>query len=145
MSANIRKLADGFFVAPQITAADLRAAAALGVTLVVNNRPDGEEPGQPASAEIEAAAKAAGLAYAAIPIRAVDQIALSDLDALDAALANNEGAALAFCRSGARSTVLRAYARARAGDPAEAIIAEAAAAGYDLAPLAARLRALVAR
>lgn len=145
MSPIFRPLAENFFVAPQIAPEDLRAAAAQGVTLVINNRPDGEEPGQPAGADIEAAAKAAGLAYVAIPIRAADQIVPADLDAFDAALSNNDGAVLAFCRSGARSTVLRAYARARAGEPAEAIIAEAAAAGYDLAPLAGRLRALVAR
>ena len=52
----------------QIVAEDLQAVAAQGVRLLVNNRPDGEEPGQPSSAEIEAAARAAGLDYHHIPV-----------------------------------------------------------------------------
>ena len=58
-----------FLVSPQIQPGDVAAAAAMGVTTIVNNRPDGEEPGQPAGAEIEAAARAAGLAYRPISRR----------------------------------------------------------------------------
>lgn len=131
MSDKFRKLAENVWVSPQVEPADIAAAKALGVTLVINNRPDGEEPGQPAGAEIEAAAKAAGLSYAAIP---VDRRGLSPdhLDAFDAAIAENAGGVLAYCRSGMRSTTVRAFARARVGDDADAIIAEAADAGYDI-------------
>ena len=59
---------NGAFVSGQIAPADVAEAAALGVTLIVNNRPDGEEPGQPSGAEIEAAAVAAGLEYRHIPV-----------------------------------------------------------------------------
>ncbi|HCK84218.1 MAG TPA: hypothetical protein DHW63_06795, partial [Hyphomonadaceae bacterium] len=62
-------LADDYLVSPQIGPEDIAAAKALGVTLIINNRPDGEEFGQPKGAEIEAAAKAASLAYVAIPVR----------------------------------------------------------------------------
>ncbi|MEL7030031.1 MAG: sulfur transferase domain-containing protein, partial [Pseudomonadota bacterium] len=68
MQSQFRTLAPDFAVAPQISQQDVAAAAADGVVLIVNNRPDGEEPGQPAGAEIEAAARAAGVAYAAIPV-----------------------------------------------------------------------------
>lgn len=66
---DFRRVTDQLSVAPQISTADLAQAAAQGFKLVINNRPDGEDPSQPSSAEIEAAAKAAGLAYVHIPVR----------------------------------------------------------------------------
>lgn len=134
-------LADGFLVAGQITPDDIAAAKANGVTLIINNRPDGEAPGQPRGEKIEAAATAAGLSYVAIPIGPMG-VGERHLDALDAALADNEGGALAFCRTGTRSTMVWALARARAGDSPDQIIREAAEAGYDIARLAPRLQAL---
>lgn len=144
MTADFIPLADGFFVSPQIAADDIAAAKALGVTLIINNRPDGEEPGQPAGAAIEAAARAAGIAYQAIPIRGMG---LNDdhLDAFDRVVAAHPGVILAYCRSGTRSTVLHAFARARAGEDADAIIAEAAGAGYNIAGQRGALAALAAR
>jgi uncharacterized protein (TIGR01244 family) len=97
----------------QLQASDMAAAAARGVTLIVNNRPDGEEPGQPAAAEIEAAARAAGLDYVHIPISA--EFSGDKVAALRAALAQAEGRALLFCRSGTRSTYLWTLARAQSG------------------------------
>ncbi len=132
MSAKFILLTDGFYVAPQIAPEDVETAKALGVTLIINNRPDGEEHGQPRNAEIEAAARAAGISLVAIPVRGM-AIGPAQLDAFDAALAGHDGGVLAFCRSGTRSTVLRAYARARAGDSADRIINEAAEAGYNIA------------
>ena len=44
-------------------------AAAEGFVLVINNRPDGEDPSQPSGATIEAAARAAGLDYLHVPVR----------------------------------------------------------------------------
>ena len=123
-------------VAPrQIVAADLPGLAAQGIRLLVNNRPDGEEPGQPSSAEIEAAARAAGLDYRHIPI--AGGFAAERIEAMAQAL--DRGPLLAYCRSGTRSTYLWALARARRGAPAEDSVAAAAAAGYDLRPIRAWL------
>jgi len=47
-------LDDKVLVAGQISVDAIAALAAYGVTTIVNNRPDHEEPGQPLSAEIEA-------------------------------------------------------------------------------------------
>lgn len=47
----------------QITPDQVPMIAESGFKTIINNRPDGEEPNQPTSAEIEAAAKKAGLAY----------------------------------------------------------------------------------
>ena len=65
---DFRRVTDGFSVAPQISLEDLPTAAAQGFKLVINNRPDGEEAGQPDGESIRAAAEAAGLAYTAIPV-----------------------------------------------------------------------------
>jgi uncharacterized protein (TIGR01244 family) len=80
---------------------------------VVNNRPDFEHgPDQPTSAQIEAAAVAAGLVYRHLPVdggwQSPEQIA-----AFAQLLAELPQPMLAFCRSGARST--RLYQQAVAG------------------------------
>lgn len=128
-----RRIDDKVLVAGQIGPEDIDAATAEGVTMIVNNRPDGEQPGQPAATEIAAAAEAAGIDYRHIPVRggfSPDQV-----QAMAEALAASEGKLLAFCASGTRSTYLWALARAQAGDDRDEIVGKAASAGYDLTPL----------
>ena len=128
----MRRLDETASVFPrQIVPADLSPLADRGIRLLVNNRPDGEEPGQPASAEIEAAARAAGLDYRHIPISG-DFPAIR-VEAMAQAL--EQGPVLAYCRSGTRSTWLWALARASRGAEPERLIRQAAEAGYDLRPL----------
>ena len=134
----IRPLSETVFVSGQIQASDVATLAASGVTIIVNNRPDGEEPGQPPGAEIEAAARAAGLDYAFIPISG----ALSDdkIAAMGTALADAEGKTLIFCKSGTRSTWLWALTLARQGADADELLLRAARAGYDLRPILPTLK-----
>ena len=66
---DFRHVTDELSVAPQISVADVAEAKAQGFTAIICNRPDGEDPGQPAAAEIAAAAQAAGLTYTHIPER----------------------------------------------------------------------------
>lgn len=134
-----RQVTDTLYVSPQIGVAEVAYAKALGVTMVVNNRPEGEEPGQTTGAEIEAAAKDAGLSYVAVPVTHAG-FSPWQLEQMAAALEQaetgpNPGKVLAYCRSGTRSTLLWALTRARAGDDADALSAQAAAAGYDLSPI----------
>lgn len=117
----------------QLQAADMAAAVARGVTIIVNNRPDGEEADQPTAAELEAAAAAAGLDYAFIPISA--EFSGDKVEAMSAALAGAEGLALLGCRSGTRSAYLWALARAREGALPRALVQNAARAGYNLRPI----------
>jgi len=88
----------------QISPADMPAIAEAGFKVVFNNRPDGEVPGQPSSAEMAAAAEAAGLEYRFLPVTAMNfpGAALEDI----AAAFDEGGPVLAFCRSGTRSTNL---------------------------------------
>ena len=132
----MRRLDETTFVSVrQLAVDDIDEAAASGIRLIVNNRPDGEEPGQPLSAELEAAARAAGLDYRHIPV--AGGFPPERVEAMARAL--EQGPVLAFCRSGTRSTFLWALARAVRGAPAEESVAAAAAAGYDLQPIRALL------
>src|SRR4051812_103648 len=98
----MKQLNPGILVSGQIAPEDVAALAASGVRTIINNRPDGEEPGQPTSAEIEAAATAAGLSYRHIPV--VGGFSEAQVEAMADAL--DAGPVLAFCRSGTRSTYL---------------------------------------
>ena len=143
MTDQFTPLHANFSVSPQVTAADLAAAAREGYTLIVNNRPDGEMIGQPKSADLEAAAKDAGLAYVHIPVDGRG-ISMGHISALKKALDEAGGKTLAFCRSGTRSTILESYRGAAEGRGADELIAEAAAAGYDISSHRPALDALKA-
>jgi uncharacterized protein (TIGR01244 family) len=128
---NVRRVDESISVAPQIAAEDMALLAEQGFTYVINNRPDEEEMGQPGGDTIRAAAEAAGLGYAAIPVTHAG-FSSAQVEAMAAALAEAKGPVLAYCRSGTRSCNLWALAEAsNGGDPA-AITAKAAQAGYDI-------------
>ncbi|MCH4151834.1 MAG: TIGR01244 family sulfur transferase [Sphingobium sp.] len=140
-----RQLTDAVLVSPQISVEDVARAKAAGVTFILNNRPEGESPDQTAGDAIEAAARDAGIGYAAVPINH-SGFAPWQLDGMDAALGevSEGGRLLAYCRSGTRSTLLWALSRARAGDQPDALAGAAAAAGYDLSPVRQIMDALAA-
>ncbi len=129
-----RKLSDSVFASPQIDLADITAAAAQGITLIINNRPEGESDDQTPGVEIEAAAKAAGLAYVAIPVTHAG-FSEGQVTAMTTALKDAGGGVLAYCRSGTRSTLLWALAEASRGAEPDSIAAQAAQAGYDITPV----------
>ena len=139
--SDFRTLSADYSVAPQITLEDVAEAKAAGFAMIVNNRPDGEEPSAPQGDDIAHAAAAEGLAYAAIPVGHAG-FSHSQLDALDTLLGDATGPVLAYCRSGTRSTHLWALTRARAGDDVDAIVEAAANAGYDLSGLRPMMDAL---
>jgi uncharacterized protein (TIGR01244 family) len=129
----LRRIDEKVLVAGQIRPEQLEALKAEGVAMIVNNRPDGEEPGQPTNAEMEAAAHAAGLGYHYVPV--ASGFSANQVTAMAEALDAADGPVLAFCRSGTRSTFLWALARSQKGDTADELIAKAGSAGYDLRPI----------
>ena len=134
-----RQLDDKTLVNGQISPEDVPALKEAGVTLIVNNRPDGEDVGQPESDDIEAAAKAAGIDYRHVPI--ARGLGPSDIEAMREAMhATGEGKMFAFCRSGNRSTLAWAVARSEDGVPNEELHRQANQAGFDLGPVAHLLR-----
>jgi uncharacterized protein (TIGR01244 family) len=138
-----RKLSDQMLASPQISVGDVAAAAAQGVTLIVNNRPEGESDDQASGAEIAAAAEAAGLGYVAIPVTHAG-FSEGQVKAMAEALAGAGGPVLAYCRSGTRSTLLWALAEASRGADPETLARQAAQAGYDIGPVRAICDALAA-
>lgn len=139
-----RRLTDSVLASPQISLADLAEARALGVDLVINNRPEGESDDQVPGTEIEAAAKALGMHYVAIPVTH-SGFSGPQVEAMSAALAKSEGKVLAYCRSGTRSTLLWALAQASQGADLEEVTAQAASAGYDVTPVRPLMDMLKAR
>ena len=140
MSDNYTRLTDDFWVSPQLSAADITEAASNGFKLVINNRPDHEAPGQPKSDDLKAAAEAAGIHYAHIPVSG--GLSMEQVDAECDARRAHPGKAVAFCASGMRSAFLYAYAAARSGTPIDEIMAVTAAAGYDVTPHRPALQSL---
>lgn len=128
--ADIRQVTDRFATAPQIAPDDLPEAAARGFRLLVNNRPDGEAPGQPTGAQMEAAARAAGLDYLHVPV--VGAPTPGQVEAMRRAVEAADGPVLAFCRSGTRSIVTWARGEAMAGRDRAELVALGRNAGYDL-------------
>ncbi len=126
--ADIRPVTPDFAVAPQLELQDLAAAKARGYVLVINNRPDGEAPDQPTSAEMKAAAEAEGLDYVHVPV--TGRPGDAQVKAVAEAVAAAKGPVLAFCRSGTRSIVT--WSLGQTGRPREELIRLGQAAGYDL-------------
>ena len=124
-----RPLSPTVWASAQLSADVMPALAASGVSRIVSNRPDGEEPGQPPAAAIEAAARDAGMTFAWIPVSGLpgpDQV-----EAM-AKLLEDEAPTVMFCRSGMRSAAIWAMAKRSRGAEADGLRAAAAAAGYDL-------------
>ncbi|MBK1886054.1 TIGR01244 family sulfur transferase [Marinobacter sp. DY40_1A1] len=134
---DIRKIDDTISVAPQITYGDVAEAARLGFKTLVANRPDREEFGQPAMADLEAASLENGMTWVYMPV-ASGNITDADVDHFGAMIQNSEKPVLAFCRSGTRCTVLWALNAARSVN-AEEIFTKARGAGYDISGLAPRM------
>lgn len=130
-----RKLDDSISVSPQIGSEAVAEAKAQGVTLIINNRPEGESDDQVPGREIEAAARAAGIDYVAIPVSHAG-FSEPQVAAMRAALDGAKGPVLAYCRSGTRSALLWALAQSADGEHPAALAEKAAGAGYDLAPVA---------
>jgi uncharacterized protein (TIGR01244 family) len=140
----LRRIDDRISVAPQIAPEDVAEIAAAGFMAIVNNRPDGEDAGQPEGEAIRRAAEAAGLSYTEIPVTP-GGFSANQVEAMAAVLAAAPGPVLAYCRSGTRSCNLWALAAASTGsDPGE-LTAKAAGAGYDLTGIRPMLDALSGR
>lgn len=134
---DIRPLDAQLIASPQIALDDLQAIADAGYRSVISNRPDGEEPDQPSAEAIRAAAQAAGLAFAHVPILG-GQIGDDDIAAFGRALDDLPKPVFGFCRTGTRTTTLWALSHATEHDPDD-LISTARTAGYDLSGLRSRL------
>ena len=128
---NVYKLSPTVGVAGQI----IPQIAEAGFKVLINNRPDGEEPGQPSSADIAAAAKAAGLEYHYLPVTAMDFPGPA-VDQMADFFDDEDRPVFAFCRTGTRCTNL--WVVTRDVDAQDEAAAQARGIGFDLS-MAARV------
>jgi uncharacterized protein (TIGR01244 family) len=98
-------LAEKFAVSGQISADEVAHFATAGFCTIVCNRPDGEQPGQPAAEEIAAACAEVNLAFSHIPMHGAS-IPAGGIETLRDLLAEANGLVLAYCASGQRSAYL---------------------------------------
>jgi uncharacterized protein (TIGR01244 family) len=134
---DVKRINDHVSVSSQISPEDMPALKAAGFSTVINNRPDGEAPGQASSATMQAAAAAAGLGYHFIPLGR-EGVSPEMIEETKAVLEGSTGPVFCYCRSGTRSTTL--WALSQAGKmPAQEIVAAAAHAGYDMSHLLGHL------
>jgi uncharacterized protein (TIGR01244 family) len=124
----IIQLEEHLAVAGQILPEHVADIAAAGFKVLINNRPDGEEAGQPTQAEIAAAAEVAGLEYHYMPVNAMNYPG-PDLPAMKRLFDDADRPVLAFCRTGTRCTNL--WISSRDPEEREQAMARAAALGFD--------------
>src|SRR5699024_2407644 len=126
----IKPVTPEFSVAEQLTEADLVTLKEAGYQTIICNRPDGEAEGQPTAHHLAAKAQELGLAWYWIPVapgKLTDEAQASFKQVLSEAAEP----VLAFCRTGTRSITLWALSQAEQV-PAQQLISQVAAAGYDL-------------
>ena len=134
-----RVIVEGFSVAPQLTEADFPELAAAGYKTIINNRPDGEEPGQLTTEVAKALAAANGLNYVYIPI-VFSELNSAIVDQFAEALKTNSGPILAHCKTGTRSCIVWSMATAKDNTmTVDELLMCAAKGGYDLS----RMRPLI--
>lgn len=137
---DIRPLSPAYAVSPQIAPEDCQAIADAGFTTIICNRPDMEIGPGLTAAEVEAAARAAGLDFVVIPVTHQSlnaEVVAAQRAAMDAAT----GPVLAYCASGTRSSIV--WSLSQAGEmSSDAIINATTQAGYDLRGLRPQLDAV---
>lgn len=141
---NFRWVTPEFAVAPQLGVADLAEAARLGFKTLIANRPDDEQPGQPSLSQMETAAAAVGLQFKALPFQGAPPPSV--VSAMASALDTLPQPVLAYCRTGTRSIMAWAMAKALAGEETPTgLITRAGEVGYDLSAMRVALDALAPR
>ena len=131
---DIRKISDAVSVSPQIAPSDVAGIAAMGFKTIIANRPDGADAGQPAFAEIAAAAQAHGLkaVFAPIASGAPDGATVA---LFAETIAQAGGPVFAYCRTGTRCAMLWSLAKLNAGEAPDRVFDATRRAGYALSGL----------
>lgn len=135
---DLRQLTPNLAVSPQIGLDDVALLARSGFKTLINNRPDTEDGAVDHDLMAKAAAEA-GMTYHYLPFvpgQVTPDLIQGFADALE-----GDKPAVAYCRSGNRSTVL--WALSQSGKQSEGeLLRTAADAGYDLAGVVPLMRSL---
>jgi len=111
----MKQLHNNLYVGGQIGAHDFEQFKKAGITTIINNRPDDEEPGQFNSSDAIEAAKEYGIAYHYLPMVNGKPLPADLVEDFKRILASTEGAVLAHCRSGMRSSFIWALGQIPSG------------------------------
>ena len=128
----MKNINDHVTVSPQIAISEIATLKAQGFDVVISNRPDGEEIGQPLTADIQAAVEAAGMKFVHLPIVS-GQFTQEAADGFGEVVANNNKV-FAYCRTGTRCAALWALSQAGKAS-ADDILGATSSAGYDFPQL----------
>ena len=140
---DIRALTDAYAVSPQIEVEDLAAIKAAGFTTVIDNRPDGEIPGDLAGHRMAEAAQAIGLTFVINPLMP-GSFTPENIKVQAQACEGATGPVFAYCASGNRCSVI--WAMMNAGKmPVNDLIAAPARFGYRLDQFRPMLEAQAAK
>jgi sulfide:quinone oxidoreductase len=134
----IKTIDKGLSVSPQIAAADVAELKKQGFRSIICNRPDGEGADQPTFAEIEKAAKKAGLEARYLPVVS-GRVQDEDAEKFGAALSELPKPVFAYCRTGTRSATLWSLDQGARGTPLPEILAATKKAGYDMSGVVRRI------
>ena len=88
---------------PQITEFNFLSGA--GITLIINNRPDGEDSEQPGNTSESEAVRGAGMDYRHLPVT-LATFSEADIRIFQGAIFKASGPVLAHCKTGTRSLSL---------------------------------------
>ncbi|RBP84394.1 TIGR01244 family phosphatase [Marinomonas rhizomae] len=138
---NIIQLDGSYFVAPQLTEADLVLFKSQGFERIINNRPDAEVDGQPSGESIRVAVELLGMEYVSNPVD-LSKLSQEQVDFQKSALLETKKT-LAFCRTGTRSSVLWVLLKnVTAGDSSD-LISYVSGKGIDLSRCATAMAPLL--
>ena len=102
LQIRVLELGPQVFVSGQLFEQDVKLLARQGVRSIVNNRADGEAPGQPPSADLAKVAEEHGVTYVHFPVNP-RSISEQDVEAFAKLCEDLERPLHLFSRSGARS------------------------------------------
>lgn len=130
-------LDDQLAVGPAPACDAVAALKAAGFRAIVNNRPDSDTGLVATTAEMAAAAAAAGLGYAHIPVEGRNPLE-KEIRAFARAIDELPKPIFAYCASGGRSAALWAMARVDTRD-SDALVGKCREIGFDVSGLRAKM------
>ncbi|MGB0495809.1 MAG: TIGR01244 family sulfur transferase [Kangiellaceae bacterium] len=137
---NLINIEDNFSISDQIKLEDIKLLAKNGVTTIICNRPDGEEPNQLTCAEIMKESEAQGINFVHIPSPGRD-IPTDSLDLFIKTYQNNKNKIHAYCRTGTRSSIFWGLAKA-VNLPTQDVLNKAKNVGIDLTAVIEQLQSV---
>ena len=135
---HIKSVTSSLSVSEQIAVADVEEIVATGFKSIICNRPDGEGADQPTFAEIEVAAKAAGVVAVYQPVVS-GKVGDDDAAAFGVLMDRLPKPVLAYCRTGTRSATIWSLSEGARSRSLSDILTATKLAGYDMAAVVRRI------